>query len=81
MAERVEVLVDLGLGMMLWMTQFFPEEAWAVSQKARCLQMLDEMWIEAGHFCREPGTRIKFAFTNYGVSVGLQAEISSAVIC
>ncbi|SPE35364.1 hypothetical protein SBBP1_800025 [Burkholderiales bacterium] len=24
-------------------------------------------------FCREPRTRIKFAFTNYGVSIGLQA--------
>ena len=27
-----------------------------------------------GYFCREPGLRrVKFAFTNYGVSVGLQA--------
>jgi hypothetical protein len=60
--------------MMLWMTQFFPEESWAVAQKARCLAMLDLMWIDEGYFCREPGARdLRFAFTNYGVSVGLQA--------
>jgi hypothetical protein len=72
-APDLYITQDLGLGMMLWMTQFFPEDAWAVTQKARCLQMLDQMWIEVGYFCREPGARIKFAFTNYGVSVGLQA--------
>ncbi len=65
---------DLGLGMMLWMTQFFPEEGWARVQKARCLGILDEMWIDEGYFCREPELHhVKFAFTNYGVSVGLQA--------
>jgi hypothetical protein len=65
---------DLGIGMMLWMTQFFPEEGWAKVQKARCLGILDEMWVEEGYFCREPKWRhVKFAFTNYGVSVGLQA--------
>jgi hypothetical protein len=65
---------DLGLGMMLWMTQFFPEESWAKTQNARCLSILDRMWVEVGYFCREPGLRgVKFAFTNYGVSVGLQA--------
>jgi hypothetical protein len=65
---------DLGLGMMLWMAQFFPDEEWARTQKARCLGMLDRMWVEAGYFCREPGAhQVKFAFTNYGVSVGLQA--------
>jgi hypothetical protein len=36
--------------------------------------MLDRMWVERGYFCREPGlTDVKFAFTNYGVSIGLQA--------
>ena len=35
---------------------------------------LDRMWVEDGYFCREPGLHgVKFAFTNYGVSVGLQA--------
>jgi len=65
---------DLGLGMMLWMTQFDPEAGWAQSQRARCLAMLDRMWMPDGYFCREPGHHdVKFAFTNYGVSVGLQA--------
>jgi hypothetical protein len=73
-APDLHITQDLGLGMMLWMTQFFPEESWAVAQKARCMAMLDHMWIDEGYFCREPGARdVRFAFTNYGVSVGLQA--------
>jgi hypothetical protein len=73
-APDLVITQDLGLGMMLWMTQFFPEESWATSQKTRCLAMLDRMWMQDGYFCREPGMRgVKFAFTNYGVSVGLQA--------
>jgi hypothetical protein len=32
------------------------------------------MWQRDSYFCREPGLPdVKFAFTNYGVSVGLQA--------
>jgi hypothetical protein len=73
-APQLVITQDLGLGMMLWMTQFFPEEGWAVAQRARCLDMLDRMWMDEGYFCREPGQRhVKFAFTNYGVSIGLQA--------
>ena len=66
---------DLGLGMMLWLSSFFPDEPWAVVQRARSLDALDRMWIESqGYFCREPTMRdVKFAFTNYGVSLGLQA--------
>jgi hypothetical protein len=73
-APDLHITQDLGLGMMLWMTQFFPEERWAVTQRARSLKMLHRMWIDEGYFCREPGARdVKFAFTNYGVSIGLQA--------
>jgi hypothetical protein len=73
-ASALVITQDLGLGMMLWMTQFFPDEAWAQTQQARCLGMLDRMWIDDGYFCREPRLQnVKFAFTNYGVSVGLQA--------
>jgi hypothetical protein len=66
---------DLGLGMMLWMTRFFPDERWARVQRVRSLSMLDRIWIDPpGYFCREPGaSSVKFAFTNYGVSLGLQA--------
>lgn len=65
---------DLGIGMMLWMTHFFPDEEWAQIQRPRCVQILDQMWNDSGFFCREPyAHQVKFAFTNYGVSVGLQA--------
>ena len=65
---------DLGLGMMLWLSHFFPDEDWAVTQRQRCLKTLDRMWQSAGYFCREPYLpHVRFAFTNFGVSVGLQA--------
>lgn len=66
---------DLGAGMMLWLTSFFPEEPWAVAQRAAGLAALDAMWIDPpGYFCRAPGQRaVQFAFTNYGISLGLQA--------
>ncbi len=71
---QLVITQDLGLGMMLWMTHFFPDEDWARVQRPRCLAMLDRMWQQDSYFCREPDQpRTKFAFTNYGVSVGLQA--------
>jgi hypothetical protein len=73
-AYDLTITQDLGLGMMLWLTHFFPNEEWAKLQKSRCVSMLDHMWQEQGYFCREPYlTDTKFAFTNYGVSIGLQA--------
>lgn len=73
-APGLVITQDLGLGMMLWMTQFFPEEPWAQLQRKRSLVVLDHMWREEGYFCREPDLPdTKFAFTNYGVSIGLQA--------
>lgn len=73
--RELVITQDLGLGMMLWLSHFFPEEEWAVVQRARSLAMLERMWVEpAGYFCREPRQRhVQFAFTNYGVSIGLQA--------
>jgi hypothetical protein len=73
--RALRITQDLGLGMMLWMSHFFPDEPWAVVQRERALAMLDRMWIfPPGYFCREPPARdVKFAFTNYGVSLGLQA--------
>ncbi|WP_041320683.1 hypothetical protein [Hyphomicrobium denitrificans] len=73
-APSLWITQDLGIGMMLWMTHFHPDEDWAVLQRQRCLQVLDTMWMPAGYFCREPYLRtVKFAFTNYGASIGLQA--------
>jgi hypothetical protein len=71
----LEIGQDLGLGMMLWLAHFFPEEPWAAAQRQRSLRALDDLWIDPpGYFCRAPGLRgTRFAFTNYGVSLGLQA--------
>jgi hypothetical protein len=70
----LDITQDLGLGMMLWLTHFFPTEEWAKVQKQRCLKTLGGMWNTAGYFCREPYLPdTRFAFTNFGVSVGLQA--------
>jgi hypothetical protein len=43
--------------------------------RERSLAILDRMWIDPpGYFFRELGVpSVKFAFTNYGVSLGLQA--------
>jgi hypothetical protein len=69
------VTQDLGLGMLLWISHFFPGATWARVLRERSLATLDRMWVEPpGYFCREPRLReTKFAFTNYGVSIGLQA--------
>jgi hypothetical protein len=76
----VTIAHDLGLGMMLWLSHFAPAEPWAVEFRARALHQLDEMWINPpGYFCRVPWKReMKFAFTNFGVSLGLQAVGASA---
>ncbi len=73
--QKLVITQDLGLGMMLWMSHFFPGERWAEVHRERNLTMLDRMWVDPpGYFCREPDTpRVKFAFTNYAVAIGLQA--------
>ncbi len=73
--QDLEIQQDLGLGMMLWFTHFFPGEPWAILQRQRSLAALDRMWLDPpGYFCRYPHLpQVKFAFTNYGVSLGLQA--------
>ena len=53
-AAHLNITQDLGLGMMLWLTHFFPAEDWAATQRRRSLAMLDRMWREDGYFCREP---------------------------
>ena len=73
--QRLQIDQDLGLGMMLWLSHFFPQEDWAKIQGKRSLAVLDHMWVDPpGYFCRAPHLRqIMFAFTNFGVSLGLQA--------
>jgi hypothetical protein len=71
----LDVTQDLGLGMILWMSHFFPGATWARVLRERSLATLDRMWVDPpGYFCREPSLReVRFAFTNHGISVGLQA--------
>lgn len=72
--RNLTITQDLGLGMMLWLSHFFPEESWANLQRERSLRILDGMWQPEGYFGRQPELPyIKFAFTNYGVAIGLQA--------
>ena len=73
--RTLDIEQDLGLGMMLWLAHFFPDEPWAKAQRMNALRTLDGMWVEPpGYFCRAPPLRnTKFAFTNYGVSLGLQS--------
>ncbi len=73
--QSLDIDHDLGLGMMLWFTHFFPDEPWAIWHRYRSLASLDKMWIDPpGYFCRIPDlTRVKFASSNYVVSLGLQA--------
>jgi hypothetical protein len=43
---------DLGLGMMLWLAHFFPEEPWAQVQTRRSVAALNSLWREPGYFAR-----------------------------
>lgn len=73
--RTLDIDQDLGLGMMLWLAHFFPDEPWAQVQAARALDALDRLWVDPpGYFGRSRRERhVRFAFTNYGVSLGLQA--------
>jgi len=69
---------DLGIGDMLWTAHFFPNEKWAGVVYERGMHLLDLMWVDVdsqrGYFKRYYGHEDqKIAFSNYGVSVGLQA--------
>lgn len=73
--RRLDVDQDLGLGMMLWLAHFFPEEEWAKVQRAQAIENLDRLWTDPpGFFARASYARyVRIAFANYGVSLGLQA--------
>lgn len=66
---------DLGLGLMLWLGSFFPDEPWARRQRMRAVAGLERLWVDPpGYFCRAPGQETdKHAFANYGISIGLKA--------
>jgi hypothetical protein len=72
--------VDLGL--LLWVTHFFPEESWAVSLRERALAGLDGRWVDPpGYFRRNlpepwvgPVRSNRLAISNLTAAVGLQAQ-------
>jgi hypothetical protein len=73
--RALDIDQDLGLGMMLWLAHFFPDEPWAELQTRRSLDSLDELWTDPpGFFARASyAPQVRIAFANYGVSLGLQA--------
>ncbi len=73
--RTLDIDQELGLGMMLWLAHFFPQEEWARTQTLRSLAALDALWINPpGYFGRANYARqVRIAFANYGVSIGLQA--------
>jgi len=75
-SPSLEIDQDLGLGMMLWLAHFFPDEDWAVTQREICIGALDRLWVDPpGYFARASyAPEVRIAFANYGVSIGLQSQ-------
>lgn len=73
--RTLDIDQDLGLGMMLWLAHFFPDEAWAKVQRAQALENLDLLWTDPpGFFARASHAQyVRIAFANYGVALGLHA--------
>jgi hypothetical protein len=73
--RHLDIDQDLGLGMMLWLAHFFPEEDWARVHRHRSIEALDRLWTDPpGCFGRASyASHVRIAFANYGVSLGLQA--------
>lgn len=71
--HALDVDQDLGLGMMLWLAHFFPGESWAQLQSNRAIDALDRLWVDPCFARSRRAADVHFAFTNYGVSLGLQA--------
>jgi hypothetical protein len=73
--STLDIDQELGLGMMLWLASFFPQEDWAKVQTRRAIAALDRLWIDPpGFFGRASHARhVRIAFANYGVALGLQA--------
>jgi hypothetical protein len=72
--------VDLGL--LMWITHFFPEKSWALELRERALAGLDARWVDPpGYFRRNlpepwvgPVRSNRLALTNLSASIGLQAQ-------
>ena len=72
--------VDLGL--LLWITHFFPTESWSLALRERALAALDARWVDPpGYFRRNlpepwsgPVRANALAITNFTAAIGLQAQ-------
>ena len=72
--------VDLGL--LLWITHFFPDTPWALSLRERALGALDARWVDPpGYFRRNlpepwvgPVRSNRLALSNFSAAIGLQAQ-------
>jgi len=72
--------VDLGL--LLWITHFFPGQPWAVALREKALDALDSRWVDPpGYFRRNlpepwvgPVRSNRLALSNLSASIGLQAQ-------
>jgi len=72
----------LDLGLLLWITHFFPTEPWARDLRERCLAALDARWIHPpGYFRRNlpeplsgPRRANPLALSNLSATIGLQAQ-------
>jgi hypothetical protein len=73
--SSLDIDQDLGLGMMLWLAQFFPDEDWSKLHHVRSLDALERLWVDPpGYFGRASYARhVRIAFANYGVALGLQS--------
>lgn len=73
--KDLDIDQELGLGMMLWLAHFFPDEDWARLHHVRSLDALERLWVDPpGYFGRASYARhVRIAFANYGVAVGLQS--------
>ena len=71
-AGDLVITQDLGLGMILWLA--LPRGGMGQAAYEALARHARPMWQREGYFAREPYLpQMCFAFTNYGVSVGLQA--------
>jgi len=70
------------LGLLLWVTHFFPGEAWSLLLRERVLSALDARWVDPpGYFRRDlsepwngPTRSNRLAITNLSAAIGLQAQ-------
>jgi len=74
------------LGLLLWVTHFFPDEAWSLLLRERVVSALDARWVDPpGYFRRNlsepwngPLRSNRLAITNLSAALGLQAQGLSA---